>query len=63
MWDTRTSTRTMGLFIMKLPHEAIAEDFVKNMPAYKTARSDPDWAEVPSFTEHMVTRIHGVAQC
>ena len=33
MWDTRTSTRTMGLFIMKLPHETIAEDFVKNRPA------------------------------
>ena len=63
MWDTHTSKRTMGLFVMKLPHECITEDFMKNKVAYEKARSDPDWIDVPSFTEHVVTKLHGKDEC
>ena len=60
VWCGTTATRVHRLLDIKLPHEALAREFLNNQEAYLRARSDPSWIDVPLFRDHPVTRQHGM---
>ena len=57
LYDAATGKRTVRPLPVKLPHEALARDFMNNSAAYWKARSDHDNIMVPGFVEHPLTKV------
>lgn len=59
MCCTDTAPRYIGTMMAKLPHEALAKDFLQKRAFYEAARRDPDNYHVRSFLDKPVTKRFG----
>ena len=63
MWCTDIASRYIGTLMVKLPHEALAKDFLQKQAFYEAARRDPDNYHVRSFLDKPVTKQFGADNC
>ena len=63
VWDTDTASRVIGTLFVKLPHEALAKDFLEKQAFYEAARMDPDNYHVRSFLNKPTTKRFGANNC
>jgi hypothetical protein len=63
LWDVYKGDRSERKMLVKLPHEAIARDFMHHRDAYLQSRQDPANINVPAFLEHPVTQEVGPENC
>ena len=60
IWDWDTQSRVVAKFPIRLPHELLAEDFLKRPEKYCMKKIDPADYMVPAYSENEVVKQYGV---